>query len=60
MYQEGFGGWQKDVVRSVNPHSPDRTFLDSSTVVQTVLEGVTRGWTRVLPCGQTRGGTRGG
>ena len=43
----------------MNPCGPDRTFMGTSMVVRTVLEGVTRGPIRALPRGQTHGGTRG-
>ena len=49
-------GWQEDIVPSVNSGGPDRTFLSTSMVVRVVMERVTRGSAKVLPCGQTRGG----
>lgn len=41
------------------PNSLDRMFLGASKVIQSMMEEVTRGPVRVLPCGQSRGGTHG-
>lgn len=43
----------------IGTNGPDRMFLDALKVVRTVIKGVTRGPTKTMPCGQTRGGTRG-
>ena len=44
---------------SVAPNGPDRMLLGASKVVRSVMEGLTRGPTRVLPRGQSCGGIRG-
>ena len=38
---------------------PNRMSLDALKVVRTVMKEVTRGPVGRMPCGQTRGGTRG-
>ena len=42
----------------VAPNGSDRMLPGVSKVVRSVMEGVTRSPTRVLPHGQSRGGTR--
>ncbi|RVX22833.1 LRR repeats and ubiquitin-like domain-containing protein [Vitis vinifera] len=56
---EGIWGRQENVSRSVAPNGPDRMLLGASKVVRSVMEGLTRGPTRVLPRGQSCGGIRG-
>ena len=48
-------GYQEDVIRLVAPKGPDIVLPGALKVVPTVMEGVTRGSTMVLPRGQTHG-----
>ena len=45
--------------RSVAPNGLDRMLPSALKVVRSVMEGVTRGPTRVLPRGQSRGSAHG-
>ena len=44
-------GYQEDVIRLVAPKGPDIVLPGALKVVPTVMEGVTRGSTMVLPRG---------
>ena len=56
---ERIWGCLEDVIHPMAPHSSDKMSPGASKCIWLTMRGVTRGPTRVLPCGQTHGGTRG-